>query len=277
VRPNAGVEIAYRRKLERLIDEMHRSVDYWLRAAYRANEPEVMALASDASPAVELNRTFNALKRRWLSRFKGASGELAGYFSKDATDRADMALRGILKRSGFAVKFKTTAAVNDVLQATIKENIGLITNLPEQYLTQVQGHVMRSVQAGRDLSYLTTKLREQYGITKRRAATIARDQNNKASAVITRVRQQEIGVTEAIWIHSYAGRHPRKSHVENDGKRYDVAKGWFDPDAREWCWPGTQINCRCISRSIIPGLAASVTKPSAALRDLKQQAEERAR
>jgi hypothetical protein len=42
VRPNAGIEAAYRKKLVALITEMDNSVQYWLRAAYRANEP-VMA------------------------------------------------------------------------------------------------------------------------------------------------------------------------------------------------------------------------------------------
>jgi len=45
VRPNEGLEAAYRRKLDALIDEMHGSLVWWIRAAYRAKLPE---LAQDA-------------------------------------------------------------------------------------------------------------------------------------------------------------------------------------------------------------------------------------
>jgi len=36
--------------------------------------------------------------------------------------------------------------------------------------------------------------------------------------------------------------------------RYNIATGWFDPDARKYIWPGTEINCRCVSKAVIPGL-----------------------
>jgi uncharacterized protein with gpF-like domain len=109
------------------------------------------------------------------------------------------------------------------------------------------------VQAGRDLGYLSKELQDRYGITKRRAALIARDQNNKATAVITRVRQQELGVTECVWLHSHGGKHPRPSHVAADNKKYDVSKGMFLDG--KWTWPGVEVNCRCVARAVIPGLS----------------------
>ena len=71
---------------------------------------------------------------------------------------------------------------------------------------------------------------------------------------MTRARQVEVGITEAIWMHSHAGKEPRPTHVANDGKRYKVAEGWFDPDprVRRHIVPGELINCRCTTRSIVP-------------------------
>ena len=37
VRPNAGVEAAYRRAMEALIKEMSKSTEYWVEAAYKKN------------------------------------------------------------------------------------------------------------------------------------------------------------------------------------------------------------------------------------------------
>jgi SPP1 gp7 family putative phage head morphogenesis protein len=153
-----------------------------------------------------------------------------------------------------AVRFKMTEAARDVMSATIAEQVGLIKSIPAEHLTDVQGIVMRGVQVGRDLGTVSRDLQHQFGVTKRRAATIARDQNNKATASITRVRQQELGIIEAEWLHSAGGKQPRPTHVANSGKRYLIADGWLDPALNRRIWPGTEINCRCVSKSVIPGL-----------------------
>lgn len=248
VRPNAGLQVEYRKKLEALIQEMHESMLYWLSAAYKANEPE---MAQDESPAASLRASMRKLSRRWNRNFDKGAQKLARYFAKSAADRADDSLGDKLKKMGFSVEFKMTAAANDVMQATIGEQVGLIKSIAQQHLSEVEGLVMRSVSQGRKLDELTKELQERYGVTKRRAALIARDQNNKATASITRVRQQELGITEAVWLHSHGGKHPRPSHVAANGKRYDIAKGMYLDG--KWVWPGTEINCRCVSKSIIPG------------------------
>lgn len=259
VHPNAGIEKAYQRKLERLVDEMQRSIVWWIKAAYRAKPPEMAQDAGDnvwsgVSPARALRAVMRALGRKWQKRFDDLAPELAKHFATEAKDRTDGALMEMLKKSGFTVKFKMTAAANDVMQATIGEQVGLIKSIASEHLSEVEGLVMRSVQAGRDIGWLTKELENRYGITRRRAALIATTENNKATAMIVRVRQQELGITEAIWVHSGAGKHPRHSHVMQNGEKYNIADGWYDPTAKETCWPGTLINCRCISRPIIPGL-----------------------
>lgn len=249
VHPNAGLAVAYRKKLDALIDEMHASLLYWLKASYRSNEPE---LAQDASPAMALRDAMRKLSRRWQKRFDEAAPDLARYFATHATERSDVALKAALKKAGFTVEFKVTPIVNDVLQATVGENVALISNIAQEHLADIQGIVMRSVQSGRDLGSLSDALIERYGMTKRRAALIARDQNNKATANITRVRQEALGITEAVWLHSHGGKHPRQSHKDADGKKYKVKEGMLIDG--EHIRPGQLINCRCVSRSVIPGL-----------------------
>lgn len=248
VRPNVGIEAAYRRKLDALVKEMHDSVLFWISQAYRQNEPE---MAADASPAEMLRRAFSRVARRWQRKFDDMAPKLASYFATAATERADGALASILKEGGMTVEFKMTPAVNDVFRATVFENVNLIKSIASQHLTQVQGMVMRSVQTGRDLGALRKEIEGQFGVTRRRASLIAKDQNNKATAVITRARQTELGITQALWMHSSAGKHPRPSHVAADGKTYDVTKGMYLDGV--WTFPGREINCRCVSRSVIPG------------------------
>ena len=89
-------------------------------------------------------------------------------------------------------------------------------------------------------------------MTRDRAATIARDQNNKAKATIERTRRQELGITHAIWQHSAGGKVPRATHIAMSGKPYLISEGMYDSAVGRYVWPGTEINCRCTSRAIIP-------------------------
>ncbi len=246
VHPNAGIRIEYERRLRKLILDMQASIVYWVTASYRST-----GLAQDATPSNELQQTMNELAKQWQTKFDRGAEKLGAWFAQKTKNYADGSLQAILKEAGFSVQFKMTAEVEDVFQAIVHEQVGLIKSIASQHLQEVQGLVMRSVQEGRNLKTLSDELMKRYGVTKRRAALIARDQNNKAIATITRTRQQLLGITEAIWIHSHAGKHPRLSHVAANGKKYNVAEGMLIDGKR--IWPGTEINCRCVARSIIPG------------------------
>jgi SPP1 gp7 family putative phage head morphogenesis protein len=301
VHPSFALEIEYRRKLECLIDDMQKSVVYWLKAAFKANEPEVTALAQDAQskyyielvahywrimkdrkivatrsnyreaekerdrlnatlaqdalPAIELRRAIRKLSRRWQKGFNEASLDLAKWFSLKVHQRSTKQLQSILKKGGWTVEMQMTKAQRDILAASIQENVSLIKSIPSQYFTQIEGMVMRSVQTGRDLHQLTTDLQRQFHTTRKRAELISRDQSNKITANITRARQLELGITTAIWVHSGAGKHPRPTHVRQNGKPYDIVKGWWDPAVKKYIFPGTEVNCRCVSRSVVAGFS----------------------
>jgi SPP1 gp7 family putative phage head morphogenesis protein len=250
VHPNCGIEAEYRKRLNKLIAEMQDSIVYWLSARYKAT-----GLAQDDSlPANSLQDVMNDLASQWQKRFDAGAGKLGAWFAQKTKNYADGSLTNILKESGFAVEFKMTEPMRDAYQAVIHEQAGLIKSIASQHLQEVQGLVMRSVQQGRNLGELSKELQNRYGVTKRRAALISRDQSNKATATLSRVRQQEIGVTQAVWKHSHAGKHPRPSHVAADGEIYDVDNGMYIDG--QWIFPGTEINCRCTSQSIIKGFKA---------------------
>jgi SPP1 gp7 family putative phage head morphogenesis protein len=248
VQPNEGIRLAYQRALDKQINRMAKDVQRVISRTYAANPPE---MAADASPANELRAALRKLTRRWQADFDALAPELAEHFARDVADRSDRALAAMLRKRGFTVRFKASRVQNDVVQASIGENVALIRSIPAQYMTGVDGAVMRSVTAGRDLGALAKELREQHGVSTRRAANISRDQNNKATSTLTRVRQKELGIKKAVWRHSGGGKHPRPEHVAFSGKEYDIEKGAYLEG--KWTWPGFEINCRCTSRSVIPG------------------------
>ena len=250
---NRGLEAKYRKALQRMIAEMHGSVEYWLTAAYRKDPPRMAALveqAQDASPSAKIKKILDELARRWTKRFEDYAPKLAEAYLQGMFKASDSAFRQALKEAGWSVEFKMTPAVRDAFNASLEENVGLIKSIPEKYLQQVEGVVMRSYSAGRDLATMVKELKQLYPAASHRAELIARDQSNKANAVVNRTRQMELGITEAIWMHSHAGKTPRPDHVAADGKRYKIAEGCKISGV--YIQPGEEINCRCTSRPVLP-------------------------
>lgn len=260
---NAGVEAAYRKRLLLMVEEMQRSLVYFITAQWKANTPMALDAGGDAfrdgSPANAMRRAMHRLSRRWLKNFGKGAEDLANYFVDKATGATDVQLQGILRKAGLTVKFQRTEAVNDAMQAAIGENVSLIKSIAQQHLTDVEGVVMRAFQRGRDLGSTTDELMRRYDVTRKRAAFISRDQSNKLTAVVNRTRQRELGITQARWRHSGAGKHPRPSHLKagqadgGKGELYDIERGCLIDG--EYILPGELPNCRCSSRSVIPGFS----------------------
>ena len=164
-------------------------------------------------------------------------------------------MRMALKDAGLAVKFNFTPAMRDAFNASLAENIGLIRSIPQQYLEKVSGIVNRSYVMGRDLQTMVREIQALYPVTKDRAILIARDQSNKANAVVNRTRELELGITDAIWMHSHAGKVPRPDHVAANGRRYKIAEGCLI--SGKYIQPGEEINCRCTQRAVLPSIQAA--------------------
>lgn len=244
-RPSAAIERAYRKKLDDLIDKMQRSVVWWISAAYRKREKQI---TQDAGPARGLAEELQSVMRDWQRDFDKAAEDMARWFAENDVRHVRNSTREAFKAAGlgelFTVKFRYMSRhERDVLQSIIIENVNLIKSIPQQYLTEVQGLVQRCVQNGRDLGYLREELQKRYEITKRRAATIARDQTNKATENLSRARMQSLGVTRGIWIHTSAGKTYRETHVKMDGKEFDLSKGLYDSAVGRNIFPGELVNC----------------------------------
>lgn len=233
--------------MDSLIREMHESVLYWLSTTY---SPPV---ALDAKPGIKaLQKQLRKLGKRWIKRFDDAAPKIAAAYVKRSFKTTDSAFRQALKDAGWSVEFEMTPAMRELYEATLAENVSLIRSIPQQYLQQVEGIAMRSFSAGRDLHQMVAALQTLYPKAANRAVLIARDQNNKATSVVTRARRLELGITESVWMHSHAGKTPRPTHVAMDGKPYKVAEGMWDSDEQKFVHPGELINCRCTSRSVLP-------------------------
>jgi hypothetical protein len=161
------------------------------------------------------------------------------------------------------VKFDPST-VSKSVKADLRRNIELLDDLGKKHVPQIYEAALGSVSAGRDLNVLFLALMKIEGMSKGRAAEIARSLNNKATAIINRERQASLGITHAKWMYANAPcmrdpSHPSAAEVQRDaahctanGKKYEIGKGLFVDG--KWTWPGIEEGCKCASRSILPGL-----------------------
>lgn len=249
VRHNLGIEVAYRKALEKFINDMTNSTVYWLTAQYKKAPPR---LAQDATPSDDMQKRFREVAAQWIKRVEEWAPKIAETYVTQMFKHSDSAFDKALKDAGWAVEFKMTPTVRDAFTATLNENISLIKSIPEKYLQQVEGAVMRSYTVGRDLKQMVEDIQKIHPVTKRRAILIARDQSNKANAVVNRARQMELGIEEAIWMHSGGGKEPREDHVKagKERRKYKIAEGCYI--SGEYIYPGEKIYCRCTSRAVLP-------------------------
>lgn len=265
IRPSAALGREYKKKLQALVTDMQRSVFWWLRAAYRKREGQI---AADAGPARSLAEELDSVMRGWQKEYDEAARRIARWFVSAAARHVGYAAKEAFRAAKvtklMTVNFKyMSRRERDVMQSLIIENVSLIKSIPSQYLTEVQGIVQRSVQTGRDLGGMTEELQNRYGITMRRAATIALDQNNKATESLSRARMLSLGVTEGVWQHYPIGKTYRDAHVHMDGEVFKLAEGLFDEHEGRNVQPGELVNCHCSYKAIIPDFTKGAEEENA--------------
>ena len=276
--PNAGIEAWYARNLKALVRHMAKATEREVLAAY-----EERLMAQDRarwgdSLDAEFLEVLEAIFGRLRVRLDTAARLLAGKLSRDTGSYTWKNVNAALKEAGFTVEMGLTAREAAEMQKIIEANVRLIKSIPDQYFDRVREAVGESFAKGRDLHGLSEtiepwievkgkeKRRERMGpeealkrekeIAERRAAIIARDQNNKATHALTSARYQEMGLTRAIWMHRPGGKVPRPTHMAMYGLEFDLNVGLFDPDPKvnKPIQPGELINCHCTMKPVLPRL-----------------------
>jgi uncharacterized protein with gpF-like domain len=253
IRPSAPIRDRYEARVVSELAAMHKALVREIEATWKRREPETVLTAMDDIPAKALQQAMAKVGKRLGRKFDALADSLAEHFSTQVRARCDRTLADMLRKGGFSVQFKMTPGMRDAFAAVRAENVGLIKSIASQHLAKVEMLVNQSVSQGRDLGTLTKALEKSYGLTRKRAGLIARDQNNKATAVMLRTRHVELGITQAKWLHSAGGKHPREAHRSFSGKVYDIREGHDFGDGDGPVWPGTAINCRCVAVPVIPG------------------------
>lgn len=133
------------------------------------------------------------------------------------------------------------------LKKWTEENVGLIKTIPKDTLSQMENIVQEGFKTGKTTTSIVKEIQRTYGVEKRHARLIARDQMAKLNADLAKTQQQDAGVEEYIWSTSGDGR-VRDRHRSLNKKTFR----WDDPPVVDTktgrrCHPGEDYQCRCVA------------------------------
>ena len=252
IRSNAGLEIAYRRKLIALIERMHRATLRTVTAVYKDRESEIVGDSDKGSPVVDVGGEARRRAAQFQKLFNIEADSIAEWIIGRINITVTSTAKTLLKKKLPLIEFTPSRIYNNQMNALIDGNICLIKTIPEQYFASVQEIVTRNIARGNDLFSMTNELEARYDITRRRAEIIARDQTSKATSQMANTRMKSIGLEYAIWRHSGAGATQRPLHVRANGRPFRIADGMKIEG--EWILPAFMINCKCVSQYLTEGL-----------------------
>lgn len=246
------IGIRYNAELQRMVRDIQREINKNVTPQIKYLAPEYTAdsWVDTIQSAIEL------LKNRLSGpTFKRFAERVATSFVTSINERN---LKTMGKQFGsFGIDVMTgNKTVNDFLQASIAENVQLITSIQTQYLDRVETLVLTNMRAGLRPSAIQRQLQDQFGVTKNRARFIARDQLSKATSGLSRKRMQASGIEFFQWVTSKDSR-VRSRHDKIANKLTAYGRGiyrWDDlpiSDDGQPIAPGDDYNCRCIARPVL--------------------------
>lgn len=254
LRPNAGIAADYAKPTLELIGLMSRDVKRELKRLFTATNYEV---AMDASISSQARILMNYLLRKWQKRFdtvaKKSTDRMIQRTMKNSAVTLEMSLKEASKDFEIDTSF-TDARLEDVIKASTQEAANLIKVIPQKYLSEVQGQVMRSITTGRGMEDLLPFLTKKYQGNVKHAKNVALDQTRKAYQSINTSRLKSLGVKKFVWVHTGGSREPRKDHIKMSGNEYSfdnppVIGIMYGNEVRGL--PGDLPYCRCICKPVI--------------------------
>lgn len=134
------------------------------------------------------------------------------------------------------------------LEKWVSNNVDLIKTVPSNSLDKMKDIVYSGYMSGKPTTDIVKEIQRQYGMDKRHARLIARDQTAKLNAAITKHQQKDAGVDYYEWSDS-GDRRVRSSHHRLNGRIFS----WDNPpetDGGRHCHPGEDYQCRCCALAV---------------------------
>lgn len=271
-----ALERQYRIELKGLVDKMLKEVAEKIVNAYRKNK-DGFTFATDGAFS-NIDDELKDLEKKYREIF-ARQGELAA---------KRMVMRQLkYNRSSFTKIMKKLMPTDEeiptlagsviprdmeqIIKASIMENVSLIKSIESKYFEQITGSVARSMQAGGSIKQLRQEIFHYNNMTRKRADIIANDQSRKAYMSINLRNMAKAGIQKVEWVHSGGGYSVREYHYRkwdgvsgiDDGRPNGLNGFIFDIDKppviqlqngktpEERGYPAQLPNCKCVLRAVV--------------------------
>lgn len=228
------------------------------RAVLRAWKRDPEAFKADIEGYVQKNIG------KWTVEVNTASEKLATWLAKNIASDVTTTQRKAYEVAGISPDvFKQKWSIPNVRQHIsptaakripdiVKDATELITKMTVRDVTRLQDVIVNGLTQGQSVDRVRRTLAAFQGFDKDRASRVAIDQTNKITQGILRANDEDLGVTEGIWIHVPGQYTSRSTHKAMHGKRFKISEGLYDSDVGKYVVPGQCPFCRCIYRPVLP-------------------------
>lgn len=172
--------------------------------------------------------------------------------SEKAAKSTDTAhLRNLRRQFAEAVGvqvLKSEPELKPAVRDFTRKNVELIGSLKGEVLGRLRKELGEALDSGARPAALEEMLRKQYGVARRKAEFIARDQVGKLHASLTEERHRKLGITRYRW-RTVRDNRVRRRHLKREGVIFEYAKP--PHDERVDGHAGHPPRCRCWQEPIL--------------------------
>ena len=251
----------YAKDLNKLVQQMIRETEVAIHGLL-ASDASRRYFGMDASIASQARIILDRLDRRFAKLFREKAAFSVRSMVNNASKASKSTLHASMKQLSGGLSLKTdilTGELKEVVKATVAENVGLIKTVPEQYLGQVRGAMLRSITQSSNTGLagvqqqIDAVLNSRAKQIRNKARNVALDQTRKAYNNINRGRMLALGITKFEWVHSGGPQKPRRLHqVKLNGNIYSFDDlPIIEEGTGERGIPGQAINCQCTMAPVI--------------------------
>jgi SPP1 gp7 family putative phage head morphogenesis protein len=225
---------------------VNRCVSLWNRAANAllTERRPIGDAVFDLSPDRVINQIYERyggieqLYQQLTKNFVRGSKKHKTEFRRKMTEAIGTDIKDLLSEPRAAAEVK----------AGVDRSIALIKTLDEDMKTKLGERYWRGLHEHDNVTDFRKFISKGSMLPAWRAKLIARDQTAKLYSHLSRIRQEDIGVTQYIW-RTVGDGAVRPTHAAQDGLKYS----WDNPST-ETGHPGDDIQCRCVADPDLSGL-----------------------
>ncbi len=239
-------ELEYYNQLKPIVDYIHNSFNQVVMQVVSKKSVQKQIVITDSMTALgQLNEALAKFQLKVDKKITAKDiNNIATKVVNSQVKRNKMQWKTKAKSVGISIKGKQSfKGEQDYIKSRIETNTTLIKNLKSQYIEELNIELKYSYEQGRPSSQLAKEIEKRFGISKRRAKLIARNETKNTNAQLNKKQAMELGFGNPKWQTMMDGRE-RPEHAKHNGKEYEFGVGLPDGEGGKE-EPGDAINCRC--------------------------------